>query len=294
MRIPKRALDRYAKTVPKFQKVLPIAKDRDVNESDTVAILTDILSEVFGYDKYLEITSEYAIRSTFCDIAIKIDEKVQFLIEAKAIGTELKDSHLRQVIGYGANHGVQWVILTNGIDWKVYRIRFEQPVNYDLVGHFDFTKLNCKNEKDQELLFLISKSGLAKNVREDYYERVQSVNRFVIGNLILAEPIIAVVRRELRKLADGMKIDNEEIEHIIRTEVLKREIVESEDSEEARVRVNKFYKKSAVRPKKPIQSEKVEEIEPEKTVSFSDQLLQESDSPGDSEAAPDDKNETEY
>ncbi len=38
---------------------------------------------------------EFAIRGTFCDLAIKMDGKVEFLIEAKAIGRELKDNHLR-------------------------------------------------------------------------------------------------------------------------------------------------------------------------------------------------------
>ena len=63
-KIAKKVNERFVKTVLKFQKVLQIAKDRDVNESDTVSILTDILSEVFGYDKYLEITREFAIRNT--------------------------------------------------------------------------------------------------------------------------------------------------------------------------------------------------------------------------------------
>jgi len=248
MRIPKKVLDRFAKAVPKFQKVLPIAKDRDVNESDTVAILTDIFSEVFGYDKYLELTSEFAIRSTFCDVAIKIDEKVQFLIEAKAIGIDLKETHIKQAVDYGANHGVQWVVLTNGIEWQIYRIRFEQPINYDLVCSYDFLTLNPRDEKDQESLFILSKEALAKNTREDFYEKVQSVNRFVIGALILNDVLLNTIRRELRKLSEGIRIDTSDVEQIIRNEVLKRDIVEGEDAELAQTRVNRFYKKSTPRP----------------------------------------------
>jgi len=41
-----------------------------------VILATDILADVFGYDKYTEITSEYAIRSTYCDLAIKIEGSV--------------------------------------------------------------------------------------------------------------------------------------------------------------------------------------------------------------------------
>jgi len=250
--VPKRVADRFIKTVPKFQKVLQIAKDRDVNESDTVAVLNDIFGDVFGYDKYLEVTSELAIRGTYCDLALRVEDKVQFLVEAKAVGIDLKEAHMKQACDYGANHGVQWVALTNGIEWRVYRIRFEQPINFDLVCAFDLLALNPKDERDQELLFLLAKEGLGKNAREEFYEKVQSVNRYVIGNLILTEPVLTIVRRELKKLADGMKIDVDEIEQIVRAEVLKREIVEGEAAEAAQARVNKFYRKgtTATRPKK--------------------------------------------
>ena len=39
-----------------------------------------------GFDKYSEITSEYVIRSTYVDLAIKLDGKLALLIEVKAIG----------------------------------------------------------------------------------------------------------------------------------------------------------------------------------------------------------------
>ena len=250
MNIPKKAVDRFIKTVPRFQKVLQAAKDRDVNESDTVSIINDIFGEVFGYDKFLEVTSEVAIRGTYCDLALKIDDKVHFLIEAKAIGSELKDAHMRQAVDYGANHGVQWVILTNGIEWRVYRIRFEQPINFDLVCNFDFLSLNPKDEKDQEFLFLLSKEGLSRNARDDFYEKVQSVNRYVIGSLILGEPILAFIRRELKRLSDGIKVEIDEVETIVRTEVLKREVVEGEEADAAKARVNKFHKKSMSRRRK--------------------------------------------
>ena len=250
--IPKKVTERFTKTVPRFQKVLQVAKDRDVNEADTVSVLNDIWGEVLGYDKYLEVTSEFSIRGTYCDLALKVENKVHFLVEAKAIGIELKESHIKQVVDYGANHGVQWVVLSNGIDWRVYRIRFEQPIDFDLVCQFDFLALNPRDEKDQEVLFLLAKEGLEKNVRGEFYEKVQSVNRYIVGNLLLAEPVMSVVRRELKKLADGMKIEMAEVEQIVRSEVLKREIVEGEQAAAAAARVNKFYRKatSARRVKK--------------------------------------------
>lgn len=276
-KIPKKVSDRFKKTVPRFQKVLAIAKDRDVNESDTVAILNDILGEVFGFDKYLEVTSEFAIRSTYCDLAIKVDGKTQFLIEAKAIGIELKETHVKQAIDYGANHGVQWVVLTNGLDWRVYRIRFEQPINFDLVFSFDFTTLSASTQKDQAMLYTLSKEGLAKEVRETFYEKVQSVNRYVIGQLIVADPVTSVIRRELRKLADGMQVDIDEVCELLRKQVLKREVVEGDDADAAAKRVGKFYRKSSS-PKKSKKSVEVEKTESASVVeeSISERLLRES------------------
>ena len=54
-----------------------------------------MLADVFGFDKYSEITSEFSIRSTFVDLAIQLDGKLQMLIEVKAIGLELKDSFIK-------------------------------------------------------------------------------------------------------------------------------------------------------------------------------------------------------
>ncbi len=224
--------------------MLQLAKDRDVNESDTVSIVNDILGEVFGYDKYLEVTSELAIRGTFCDLALKVDGKIQFLVEVKAIGIELKPNHVRQAVDYGANNGVPWVVLTNGIDWRLYRIRFEQPIAYDVVNCFSFTTVDPQAEKDQEILSTLSCEGLGRGAREEYYEKAQSFNRYIVGSLILSEPVIELVRRELRKLSDGLKVDVEEVEHMIRGEVLKREVVEGDEAEAAQSRVNKFYRKT--------------------------------------------------
>jgi len=42
-----------------------------VSEADTITLVKDLLSEVLGYDKYAELTSEHSIRGTYCDLAIK-------------------------------------------------------------------------------------------------------------------------------------------------------------------------------------------------------------------------------
>jgi predicted type IV restriction endonuclease len=242
--IPRRVSDRFVRSIGKYQQILKIAKDRDVNEADTVSIIKDMLADIFGYDKYLEITSEFAIRGTYCDLAVKINNKVEFLIEVKAIGLDLKEGHLRQVCDYGANNGIQWVILTNGILWKVYKIKFEKPISHDEICTFSFDEIDPGNEEYQARLFLICKEGLVKDAREEFHMKILSVNRFILAALLLSDEIIQVIRRELRKLSDGVLVSSEEISKVLTNEVLKRDILEGDDAVREQNRVRRFYGKT--------------------------------------------------
>ena len=248
--VPKKVSERYKNTVTKFQKILESALDRDVNEADTVGICKDIISEVYGFDKYSEITSEYAIRGTFCDLAVKYDDKIQYLIEVKAIGITLKENHLKQAIDYGANKGVKWIVLTNGIVWELYNIKFERPINYQLVCSFNFMSMNPRKVEDQEKLFLFSKKGISKSAREDYYERIQSFNRFVVSSVIQSEPVVKVIKNYIKKLSSGIKIESSDVLKILRNEVLKREVLDGEDAIAANNRVNKLLAKPRINKKR--------------------------------------------
>lgn len=237
--IPKKVSERITKTLGTFQKVLTSARDRDVNEADTVSIVSDIIANVFGFDKYTEITSEFCIRGTYCDLAVKVDNKPQYLIEVKAIGLNLKDNHLRQAVNYGANQGLQWVILTNGIMWEIYRIKFEKPVDHEHVCTIDLISLNPRKADDQEKLWVLCREGLSKAAMDEFAQRAQSVNRFVVGALLTGEEVAGAVKRELRKIAPGLKIENTEIQEIIKNEVLKREVIEGEPAAKAAAIIKK-------------------------------------------------------
>lgn len=241
--IPAATKRRLASAVPKFKKVLQRAAERDVNESDTVTIVTDILEEVFGFDKYSDITREYAIQGTYCDLAIKTGKKVDYLIEVKAVGISLKDTHLRQAINYAAQEGIRWIVLTNGLIWEVHRVSVENRVDSSKLIEFVFTDINPRKNDDQELLFLLCKRGLKKDLIDDFYEYRQSVNRYTTAAILLSDPVISVVRRELRRIKTGLKVSNEQVEDLLLNEVLKRDVVESDPAIEAKKAVQKALKK---------------------------------------------------
>jgi predicted type IV restriction endonuclease len=231
--IPNKVTDRLAASIKRFQPVLASAQSRDVNESDTVIIITDMLSEVFGYDKYSEVTSEKAIRGTFCDLATKVDGTLLSLIEAKAVNQELKDSFVKQAVDYAANQGVDWVILTNGIAWQVYKVAFTKPIGQELVFEVNFLTLNHRDLSDLELLFLLTKEGWMKSAIGEYYSQKQALSRFSVAAMVLSDSVVAVVRRELKRLSPDVKIETEKIRDVLQNEVLKREVVEGDKAEEA-------------------------------------------------------------
>lgn len=235
--------DRLSIGIKKFQPILNTAKSRDVNESDTVIIITDMLSEIFGYDKYSEITSEFTVRSTYCDLAIKLDSKVAFLIEVKAVGLELKDNFVKQAVDYAANQGIDFVVLTNGVLWKVYKISFTKPIDQELVFEFDFLSLSHKNSDDIERLSLLSKEGWLKSFLYEYHSQKQALSKFFLSALILSDPITDVIKRELRKISPDVKVTSEQIRDVIQLEVLKREVMEGDKADEAKKKINKVFNK---------------------------------------------------
>ena len=80
-----RAKERIAQQLAQYGSVLRVAGGRGINESDTAAIVKDMLGDVLGYDKYLDVTSEYQIRGKFADFVVKRDDKPLFAVECKAV-----------------------------------------------------------------------------------------------------------------------------------------------------------------------------------------------------------------
>jgi predicted type IV restriction endonuclease len=207
-------------------------------------IVTDMLCELFGYDKYSELTAEYAIRGTFCDLATKLDGVLQTLIEVKAVGMELKDAHVKQAVDYAANQGVDWVLLTNGVTWRVYNVGFTKPISQELVVDIDLCGLNPRSDRDIEALYLLCKEGWLKSVLGDYHQQKQALSRFFLGALILSDPVLTVIRRELKRVSRDVKIEIEEIKNVLSAEVIKREVIDGEQAETARKKINRVANKA--------------------------------------------------
>ena len=244
-KISKKTTDRFAATLKNFQSIAASHKARDVSEADTVTLIKDVLAETFGYDKYVELTSEQQIRGTFCDLAIKIDGKIRVLIEVKAAGIDLNEGHLRQAITYGANQGIEWVVLTNALDWRLYKIKFGQPIDYEVLSSFSLPSINLRNEDDVRKLFLLSREGVTSEAMSAFHQHTQFINKFTVAQILLSDAIIYQMRREMRRLFPDVKIEIDALKDILMQEVLKREVVEGDKAKETESRIKKALSKLA-------------------------------------------------
>jgi predicted type IV restriction endonuclease len=244
MTLPAKFTKRITANLKKYQSIVAAIKKRDASESDTVTVITDILQDIFGYDKYADITSEYAIKGRYCDLAILDDhKKIRFLIEAKAVFLGLIDKHTRQALDYGAHAGISWVMLTNSERWMLYKIKFGKPIDKELVAEFNLLDINPKSEKELELLFVLSKEGQERSVIEDFYTNIQIKNKFIIGCLLNSEEVYLLVRKTMRKLFGDVKITNQEIAEIVVKDIIKREITDSDESKKAKKDIDKIYRR---------------------------------------------------
>jgi hypothetical protein len=242
MGVSAKVASRISSQLKKYQGILADARSRDVSESDTVVIIVDMLAEILGYKKYVEITTEHSVRGTYVDLAVKVGNDVRFLIEAKAIGTTLKENHIKQAIDYGANNGIEWILLTNGINWQVYKVHFKQPIDKSLVFEFDALAVSPKSDQLIECLGNLTREGFEQSSMTTFYQQRQITSKFSVAALLLSEPILDKLRREIRRLSPGCKIEERELEGLLRAEVLKREVVDGDEPKQATDYIKKALK----------------------------------------------------
>jgi predicted type IV restriction endonuclease len=243
MQVSKRFLERAKANLRRYQKLLESARARDVGESDTCVVISDFLADVLGYDKYSEVTTEFAVKSTFCDLAVRVGGRTRFLIEVKSAGTGLKDTHLRQSVDYAANEGVDWVLLTNGTVWQAHRVRFEQPIQAEEVFTIDLLDPEAKPGQLLERLYLISREGISSTAIDVFWQRKEAMNRYVVAQLLLDSSVLGLVRRTLRRNFPGLTVTEADVAELLRSEVLKRDVLEGDKAAAAQRLVRRASRK---------------------------------------------------
>jgi hypothetical protein len=98
-----------------------------LTESDTIRVLILPVLEALGWDlqDVEEVRSEYrhASADNPVDYALFLHATPALFVEAKALGVSLDDRKpLLQTLNYANAAGVDWCVLTNGAEWRIYKV----------------------------------------------------------------------------------------------------------------------------------------------------------------------------
>lgn len=82
--------------------------------------LTIPLLQFLGYDVQKDMDFEHHVRNKRADIALLFEGKPKLIVETKDLDEDL-DHHIIKALDYALKKGVDWVILTNGIEIRLYK-----------------------------------------------------------------------------------------------------------------------------------------------------------------------------
>lgn len=93
------------------------------NEAAARAVLIDPILRALGWDVAnpfmveVETVGQFGANKVSADYALKADGEVVVVVEAKKLGTDLKQFH-HQLVQYGFSFGIERLFLTDGIRWE--------------------------------------------------------------------------------------------------------------------------------------------------------------------------------
>ncbi len=253
--MPKSSLDKATKKTLLDARTLVEANAKaDGNEAETRARVRHIFGTIMGYDTFKHITAEYAIHgagdTVHCDIAVQLSHeepsKPDLLVELKRVNIDLTPKHLGQAASYAINKGCEWVLLTNGKEWKLYHISFGKPPQTKLIESWDLL--------NDDLLVLSKKFEIIsyKNVRKQGLDKLwEKRNVLTASNMlkaILSEESIRLCQRRIKKATD-VTVSPEDIvgsfRHLLNEATL---------SEMDKVKISLPAKQQRTRTSKPLKS----------------------------------------
>ena len=151
----------------------------DLKEYPTRTIFIDPLLQSLGWDVRDpdEVELEFpTIDGKSVDYAPKINRKPVLFIEAKPLNDPLTDvKSITQVVGYAANAGVEWCILTNGITYKVYRSTEKAEAPEKLLFEISIDPKQTEGMSIQQVaeqFARFSREAMAKGVLDEIGEQI--------------------------------------------------------------------------------------------------------------------------
>ncbi|MEA2574752.1 MAG: hypothetical protein QOH93_2050 [Chloroflexia bacterium] len=216
--------ERLKKAIARYTKPMSDMVQRDANEGDTRLLVTDFLCEALGFDKYADMTTEYLVKGEFADYGLRIDKQLVAFVEVKRATTKLDVKHLRQVEMYAVNEGIEWVILTNGQQWKIYHLIGGLPMIIDLALEVSLLDATPPSKRIDQLFYL-TKESLKRRDIDELWKAKRATSPKAFAQVLLSPVVLESVRRELKKQT-GYRAEDEELVALLKATVLRPECFE--------------------------------------------------------------------
>ncbi len=196
------------KVIETLRTQLDRHKHSGLKEYPTRTIFIDPLLSALGWDVRDpdEVQLEYpTVDGKSVDYAMKINRKPIFLLEAKHLTDPLDDvKSITQVVGYAANDGIEWCVLTNGVRYKVYKASEKASAPDKLLFEVsidprDATGLSIKQIASQ--LNRISQDSIAQGVLDKLGTEIFTTGkvRKALDRLFIdaPQPLIRLIRKAI-------------------------------------------------------------------------------------------------
>jgi hypothetical protein len=182
-------------------------KGTGIGEQNTkAALIVPVLRSLeWDLENLEEVRLEYRRRPSDkpVDYALLLQRNPTLFVEAKALDENPEDQKwANQIVSYAAVAGVEWVVLTNGDEYRMYNAHAPVPVEEKL---FRTVRVSESVDEAADALALLSKPRMLENSLTALW-RAHSIDRRVggaVNALFSPEPTDWFVRR-LAKQLDGL------------------------------------------------------------------------------------------
>lgn len=157
-------------------KAEALAGSPQANEANTRVVLIEPLLGALGWDTAdpLQVHREYPVYDgTKLDYALLIDGEPRLFVEAKAVGEELRaPKFVAQAINYANNEGVLWCVLTDGINYRVYKANEPVGMEDKLLFEADLSEAAGRAGEVARVLGRISPDAVASGELDAWGEQL--------------------------------------------------------------------------------------------------------------------------
>lgn len=186
--------------VRELKKYLPFllqAKKDNLNEADTSQRVFKVFEDVLGYNPMTDIAKEMRQRCKYIDLTVKIEGAIKFLVEVKPAASTIKAKYVDQGELYASEGNIQWVLLTNGVDWNLYHLTFGKGVQYECA--FAVTLSEETIGQCAEMIGLLHRSSIKSGEHNEFWRKLTALSPESIGRALFTEPALRFIRRDIRR-----------------------------------------------------------------------------------------------